>query len=544
VTRAPLLLAPLLALALAAPARASEWPMQLPGRATAARVASVSSDPDTWIVGARPGAPAARIARAFHARHIGLGGYTVAIGRARAMAAALRARHLLVYAQPNVYVHPAQVADDPLSGGVNAWRKVVADPALTPPPVTPASPLIALVDAAADTTHPEWTNDPNFTSLGGQPVTNLHGTATASVAAAPANGIGILGVWPGARALNVPLSTSGASDNDSFTCAASGQAIGRAIAAGAAVINMSYGSDTLCAPEKVQIYYGVARGIIPVAAAGNEFEEGNPLEYPANLPHVITVAATDSSDRSAEFSNANDWVDLSAPGVNIETAVPPALDEDGVKDGYQVLSGTSFSAPMVSAAMAWVREARPDLQPDQVEQAVRLSARDVGRKGWDSLTGFGVLDVGNALSVASNRLPAHDPGEPNDNIAWVNGQAFGAPATAVWSGGRAPSRFDALLDKEEDPVDVYRIVVPGHHRAKVSGIPRFGDVQLEVFKASAKSINDTRHRVAYSHRKGSKRVEHATIHNTGRAAHSFYVMVSPQGRSVYQDRRYTLRVGP
>jgi len=418
----------------------------------------------------------------------------------------------------------------------------LADPSLTPPPVTPTSPLIALVDAAADTTHPEWTNDPNFTSLGGQPVTNLHGTATASVAAAPANGVGILGVWPGARALNVPLSTAGASDNDSFTCSASGQAIARAIAAGAAVINMSYGSDTLCAPEKVQIYYGVARGIIPVAAAGNEFEEGNPLEYPANLPHVITVAATDSADRSAEFSNANDWVDLSAPGVNIETAVPPALDEDGVKDGYQVLSGTSFSAPMVSAAMAWVREARPDLQPDQVEQAVRLSARDVGRKGWDSLTGFGVLDVGNALSVASDRLPAHDPGEPNDNIAWVNGQAFGAPATAVWSGGR-PSRFDALLDKEEDPVDVYRIVVPAHHHAKVSVVPRFGDVQLEVFKATAKSINDTRHRVAFSHRKGSKRTEHATVRNSGAGAHSYYVMVRPQGRSVYQDRRYTLRVG-
>jgi hypothetical protein len=292
----------------------------------------------------------------------------------------------------------------------------------------------------------------------------------------------------------------------------------------------------------VQIYYGVARGVIPVAAAGNEFEQGNPLEYPANLPHVITVAATDSSDRSAEFSNANDWVDLSAPGVNIETAVPLALDDDGVKDGYESLSGTSFSAPMVSAAMAWVRAARPDLQPDQVEQAVRLSARDVGRKGWDSLTGFGVLDVGNALSVPTARLPAHDPGEPNDNISWVNGQAFGTPAAAVWSGGK-PMRFDALLDKEEDPVDVYRVVVPAHKHAKVSAVPRFGDIQLEVFKASAKSINDTRHRVAFAHRKGSKRTEHATIRNSGSAAHSYYVMVSPQGRSVFQDRRYTLRVG-
>ncbi len=444
--------------------------MQLPGDVMAA---SVRSDPDTWIVGARPGSAAAAIARRYGASHIGLGGYTVAIRKARAMADALRARKLLVYAQPNVYVHPAQVADDPLSGPPNAWRKVVADPSLTPPPVTPTSPLIALVDAAADVTHPEWTGDPNFTSANpSAPVTNLHGTATAAVAAAPANGIGILGVWPGARAVNVPLSTEGASDSDSFTCAASGKAIAQAIALGAAVINMSYGSDTLCAPEKVQIYYGVAKGVIPVAAAGNEFEQGNPLEYPANLPHVITVAATDSSDHSAEFSNANDWVDLSAPGVNIETAVPKALDDDGTPDGYESLSGTSFSAPMVSAAMAWVRAARPDLQPDQVAQAVRLSARDVGRKGWDSLTGFGVLDVGNALSIPTAKLPLHDPGEPNDNISWVNGQAFGTPSPAVWS-GTGKARLDALLDKEEDPVDVYRIVVPGHRQAHVSLVPRF-----------------------------------------------------------------------
>jgi subtilisin family serine protease len=308
------------------------------------------------------------------------------------------------------------------------------------------------------------------------------------------------------------------------------------------VINMSYGSDTLCAPEKVQIYYGVARGVIPVAAAGNEFEQGNPLEYPANLPHVITVAATDSQDHSAVFSNANDWVDLSAPGVNIETAVPKALDDDGVPDGYEVLSGTSFSAPMVAAAMAWVRQARPDLQPDQVEQAVRLSARDVGRKGWDSLTGFGVLDVANALAVPSSRLPAHDPAEPNDNISWVNGQAFGTAAPAVWSGGKAV-RFDAQLDKEEDPVDVYRVLVPAHRHARISAMPRFGDVQLEVFRSSAKSINDLKRRLAYAHLKGAKRTEHATVRNPGKAAHPYYVMVSPQGSSVYQDRRYTLRVG-
>ncbi len=127
----------------------------------------------------------------------------------------------------------------------------------------------------------------------------------------------------------------------------------------------------------MQLYFALAKGVIPVAAAGNEFQDGNPLEFPASLPHVVTVAATTPDDRSASFSNANAAVDPSAPGVGIMTAVPPALDTDGVPDGYQVMDGTSFSAPMVSAAPAWVRAARPDLTLDRVVQAVRLTARDI-----------------------------------------------------------------------------------------------------------------------------------------------------------------------
>jgi hypothetical protein len=536
-----LAIAALLALLVAPAARADEFPRQLPGDASAA---SVRADPDTWLVGARPGRDAAAIARRFGARHVGAkatGGYVVARAKARAFAHALGKQ--LVYAQPNVLRRTDAVPDDPLSVAPNDWRKVVADPALDPPAVTPQSPLIALVDAAADTTHPEWTGDPNFTTLPGTPVTNLHGTATASVAAAPANGTGILGVWPGARALNVPLRTVPGTDGE-ISCAASAEAIGKAVDAGAAVINMSYGSVSQCTAEKIQIYYGVATGAIPVAAAGNEFQQGNPLEFPASLPHVITVAATEKDGKSASFSNANDAVDLSAPGVDILAAVPPALDTaDGVADGYTRVSGTSFAAPMVSAAMAWIRQARPDLAPDQAAQAVRLSARDVERKGWDALSGFGVLSVGAALALPKERLPIHDPLEPNDNIAWVDGRAFGGmPTLAVGSGGRA-ARLDALLDKEEDPVDVYRIVLAGHRSVRVSAIPRFVDVELSAFRSSAFSINDTHARAARSRQLGAKKTERITVVNRGSRAHSYFIEVAPQGSSVYQDRAYTLRVG-
>ena len=538
VTRA--VLVAVAALLLAAPAaHGAAFPVDLPGDVTAS---SVRADPDTWIVGARPGARAAAIAKRHAARHISHGGYVIAKSRARAFADALKRRRLLVYAQANVLRTRQQTAvpDDPLSVTPNDWRKKVVDPALSPPPVTPQSPLIALVDAAADPTHAEWTGDPFFSVLPGHPVQVSHGTATASVAAAPQNGIGILGVWPGARAVNVPLATIPDTDG-LITCDASGDAIEQAVKTGASVINMSYGSVNRCIPEWIEIYFAVAKGIIPVAAAGNEFESGNPLEFPASLPHVVTVAATDAADKSAAFSNANASIDLSAPGVGIMAAVPPALDSDGVADGYQALDGTSFSAPMVSAGLAWVRAARPDLPVASVIQAVRLGARDVERRGWDSLTGFGVLDIGKALSLTPQQLPVPDPFEPNDNLVWVDGTAFGARAKAIWSGG-APASLEAHLDKQEDPVDVYRIIVAAKSSARVTVIPRFGDPSLEVFSSAAESVNDEAGLVVKSRLAGSKKTERVTVRNNGSKRRSYYVAIKPQGASRYQERRYSLRV--
>ena len=137
-----------------------------------------------------------------------------------------------------------------------------------------------------------------------------------------------------------------------------------------------------------------------MAAAGNELAEGNPLLFPASLPHVLTVAAVGSDLTAPFFSSASAAVDLSAPGVGILTATPPQFDEDGQADGYEAVTGTSFSAPMVAAAAAWLRAAKPHLKVDQVAQTLRGSARDLGRRGWDSATGFGLLSMTGALARA------------------------------------------------------------------------------------------------------------------------------------------------
>jgi len=117
-----LAIAALLALFIAPAARADEFPRQLPGDASAA---SVSADPDTWLVGAVPGGDAAAIARRFGARHVGAkatGGYVISRAKARAFARALGNR--LVYAQANALRKTDAVADDPQIGRASCRERV------------------------------------------------------------------------------------------------------------------------------------------------------------------------------------------------------------------------------------------------------------------------------------------------------------------------------------------------------------------------------------------------------------------------------------
>jgi len=480
--------------------------VSLPGDATAA---SQGADPRTWIVGTRRGGGA--LARAHGARRIAGRAWLAPRGRTRALAAALRSHGLLEYAEPNRFSRPVQApAPDPLSP--TAWGRnfVVADQ--IPPAVTPASPLIAVVDTQIDLGHPEIAGS-GITSAGADPPADLHGTATTTVAAAPANQVGFLGVWPGARTLNVPVPTR------QIPCSESARGIATAVRAGAAVINMSYAATARCIAEERQILRAVKAGAVPVAAAGNEFARGNPLEFPASLPHVITVSAVGPDERPSSFSDENGAIDLSAPGVGILAAIPVQFDtEDGSADGFAYMDGTSFAAPMVSAAVAWVRAARPDLTPYQAAQVVRLGARDVPPRGYDRATGFGVLHMPGALT---REPPAEDPLEPNDDFRYVDGRAFGDRAAPIYSG--RPTSVAATVDYAEDPVDVYRVRVPAGRRLRLSLAPSAGDPDLFVFRSRARSVRGSRS-LRRSIESGDA-TDRVSVRNRGRRTRTLYVAV-------------------
>jgi hypothetical protein len=477
-----------------------------------------------WVVGARATATSRQLAGVYGAARAGVAGsYVVSASRASAFAAALRHRHLLLWSEPDSGRRLAQAqVRDPLSFDGD-WRTAVVPDGLTPPPVGPASPQLALLDAQADPTHPEWQGS-NATFAAGDPVTETHGTATMSVAAAPQNGIGMIGLWPGMRAINV---------HTRLTCSGSAAAIAYAIQLKVSVINMSYGAPAFCYDEYLALEYAFGDGIVPVAAAGNEFAEGNPIEFPASLPHVLTAAAIGPDGQATEFSNDNNAIDLSAPGVNITAAVPTALDDDGNPDGYQKLAGTSFAAPIIAAAAAWLRAARPNLDGYQTEQALRESATDLSSRGWDSATGWGLVDVGSALSTPR---PAADYGEPNDDIGWVNGTYYQRADPPVTRGGYV--KLHGLLDKWEDNSDVFPVSFPPRSTLRFRLRTSFGDADLAGFSSRAKDTSA--HALNRSHRTGH--LDAFLLTNSCRCRAKAYVQAYIDDRARSLSAFYTLAI--
>ena len=407
----------------------------------------------------------------------------------------LSARGIARVIEPDRMLMPQRAAVDPLVG-LEWWRGAVGVDRTTPP--GPGKP-VTVIDTGLDVGHPEFANRPNTALLDAQSTSGggdeEHGTAVSSVVAAPDNGVGVIGVYP-----QVSLREW---DGGPMFVSDVIQGIDRALDAGPSVINMSFGFDgydPLLADE-VDVAFG--SGSLLVAAAGNDFLAGNVQHSPAGLPHVLTVAATNEQNTSSYFSNRSLAVDLSAPGEDIPIAVPTWANASG----YASADGTSFSSPLVAGAAAWVWTLRPDLDVTQLFDLMRWSATDIGSKGFDEDTGYGLLNVPAALSEAA---PPVDPHEPNEDIDEITaGRLFKQSDSPLTTPGHGRLTFDARLDVTEDPEDVYRVWVPAHRRVAITVVPD-GDADVELWNASTPSVLVT----------GAARRNHllAASSKTGRAA--------------------------
>jgi hypothetical protein len=489
-------------------------PTLLPPEGRAARAVE-----STWLVGAAQGARSAAIARDHGARALEVSGvYVVPTPQARSLAAALRAEGLLRFSEPD-HVGRREDAEDDFTN----WRSTVVPPGLASPPVNPDGQPVAVLDSPADLGHPDLSGVRQ--SVPAAPF-DEHGTAVASMVSAARNGFGMVGVWPGAPTLVIPTG-----DATGIACSESVDAILDSVIAGASVINMSYGSPEQCFAQELALGLARTNDVVSVAASGNEFEVGNAPSFPAASPHVLSVAATDPAGNSAAFSTANAAVDVSAPGEQVVAAVPGG--------GHALVDGTSFSAPIVSGVVGWVRDSRPQLDAGQAADILRINAQDIDDPGFDDDTGFGLVDLPAALGAAE---PRPDVQEVNDDIGWVNGEFLGSPDSYSWDGGRSGAIIRASADFLKDPVDVYRIRVPARQRVRVYVKPLRDDQDpdLEVFARSAETVFDSRGSVGSSVREAG-RSDYLRFTNRLNFTRQYFVAVYvPEGETL--NAEYTLTV--
>jgi Subtilase family len=355
-----------------------------------------------------------------------------------------------------------------------------------------------------------------------------HGTAVAGVIGAPRDGRGVEGVLPGARVRVY---------GNSGLCPDVAAAIRQAARDGARVINASYGFGAAgaCLEHRDATSYAFGTGAVVVAASGN-FRPTQPWIQPGNDLHVLTVNALTARDQPTGFSHQNLYSDLSAPGEGILVPVPVWADvEDGVPDGYARWDGTSFAAPMVSAAAAWVLADDPRLSADQVAEILRRSARDLARPGWDISTGWGALDLGAAVRAAT---PLDDPYEPNDDIRWVDGRTGFRPDPPFLRAS-ASQTLRARLDIQKDPDDVYPVWVPGRGSIAIRLTPRFLGADLYVWPRGARTAFG-RGALVKSRGRGLAR-EVVAVSNDGPRGEKVWVEVrGARGRALSGD--YTLEL--
>jgi len=175
------------------------------------------------------------------------------------------------------------------------------------------------------------------------------------------------------------------------------------------VINMSFGlaSETPNQALRDAINHADSQGVILVAAAGNYGHiegRGTLTVYPASFPNVVNVAALNEYGNAAYFSQRNNTLTITAPGVNLVTI------SHQHPSGYYFdpgVRGTSFSAPYVAALAAAARVVNPYMTTSEFMEVLRQSAVHQG-PGTETMYGYGVLDINRFLVALPGTVWFHD----------------------------------------------------------------------------------------------------------------------------------------
>jgi type VII secretion-associated serine protease mycosin len=280
-----------------------------------------------------------------------------------------------------------------------------------------------------------------------------HGTGMASLIAAQGRDTGWVGVAPEAKIL--PIATAEGTPRGAEELADS---IRYATDHGAKVISMSIAYDLEAnendwpekppCPQVVEeaVIYALEHDVVLIAGSGNAGNRNDLATYPAGCPGVIAVGAIKAQGLDpAEWTQRKDYVMVAAPGEGVGS-----IGKDGHL--YHWGRGTSQATALTSGIVALIRSRFPDMPARQVVQRLINTAKDVGPKGKDDQTGYGLIIAGKALTAD---VPASAPNPVYEALdKWKAERARqqrelyakppGAPSGGGSSGGIVSSLVDAV----------------------------------------------------------------------------------------------------
>jgi parallel beta-helix repeat protein len=316
------------------------------------------------------------------------------------------------YVEPIHKLRAAMTPNDPIWQYQWGPKKIEADWAWNTT-LGNTSVLVAVVDSGIDYYHPDLasnynqTKDHDWVDNDEEPEDEFgHGTHVAGIIAAVINnGEGVAGVAQVQIMAERVLDSKGSGDDIIIA-----QGIKHAADEGAKIISMSIYGYSEYPPGVLRdaVEYAYNKGALLIACAGNHATRSR--AYPAAYDEVIAVTATNETDGIPWWTNYGEWIELSAPGVNINSTMPtyhiPLNDPPYNKSlYYDDASGTSAAAPFVSGVAALIWSRYPNMTRDEVRYQLRFTTNDLGDVGFDNYLGWGRI---NAKKAVEETKPEHD----------------------------------------------------------------------------------------------------------------------------------------
>lgn len=492
---------------------------------------TVSARADAWIVTSAPGASAPTLRAGWTAASLGDGVYAVrtpaaSVTDVSAWAATAGVRSI----EPDRIITRASLPNDPsfrqlwgMNNTAQTGGVVDADiDAVEAWDVTTGSRsvVVAVIDTGIDYRHPDlaanmWQNpgevagdridnDGNgfvddvygwdFANNDADPFDDEgHGTHVAgTIGAVGNNGVGVAGVAWQVSLMGLKFLGADGSGTTSAAIAALNYATRMRTSFGVNVVatNNSWGGGGASSALRSAITAGESAGIVCVAAAGNEATNTDSVaSYPAAYA-TLSVAATDSSNRLASFSNYGATsVDVAAPGVAIYSTTP--------NGSYASYSGTSMATPHVAGVVALMAAAKPQATVSQIRSAILATAVPVAGLAGKVATG-GLINARAAVDAILGTPveppppppppPAPTgPGESNDSLATATPLTLAGDA-ATFSGVIGDGSY-GFAD-----VDLFAVTVPagGTLQADIDAAtlatPSGLDSYVRIFSASGSQV--------------------------------------------------------